>query len=184
MTAMNDKKIYKWLQAWFPELDYKKVPKEKQRRDFEHFKAWMVVEKGGKKTRSFLMSVHPARLQNNTVASSAVLQDLNLNLDKMHFELIQTIQPILVHYELNQQNIGKNYAVHEQAAEMLLSKIYQLLKEKKLKMLLIYADQYYWIAVPEHAEKVNKFCKKFEKQFKADDVRIELFALQDCLQST
>jgi len=181
---MNDKKIYKWLQIWFPELEYKKVPKEKQRRDFAHFKAWMVTEKDSKKTRSFLMSVHPEHIPNNTVASSAVLQDLHIDLDKAHFEIIQSVQPILLHYELNRESIGKNYKVQEQATEKLLSKIYELLKSKQFKMLLIYADQYYWIAVPEHAEKVNKFCKKFEKQFKADDIHIELFSSKDCMQST
>ncbi|RLL50183.1 hypothetical protein D9K79_00020 [Acinetobacter cumulans] len=181
---MNDKKIYKILQEWFPELDFKKVPKESQRRDFEHFKAWMMTEKNKGYTRTYLMALHPEHALESHIHQAAVLQDLALDLEKAQFEIMQAVQPTLYHYEKNKANIGKNYQVQEQVIEMILSKIYERLDAYNFRMLLIYADQYYWIAVPAHAEKLNKFCKKFEKQFKAEQLKIELFSMSDCLQST
>ena len=181
---MDDKKIYKQLQDWFPELNCKKVPKESQRRDFQSFKAWMVTEKNGRQARSYLMPLHPAQPLRHSLGHSAVLQDMRLDLEKAHLEMEQAAQPTLRNYEQHKAEIGKNYSVQEQVAEIVLSEICSLLRQCGCRMLLIYADQYYWIAVPEHAEKVNKFCKKFEKQFKADEVRIELFSVSDCLKST
>ena len=181
---MNDKKIYKILQQWFPELDFKKVPKESQRRDFSHFKAWMMTEKNKAYSRSYLMAVHPEHALDSQIHQAAVLQDLAIDLDKAQFEIMQAVQPMLYHYEKNKDKIGKNYQVQEQVIELILSHIYERLLAHNYKMLLIYADQYYWIAVPEHAEKINKFCKKFEKQFKDEQLKIELFSKSDCLQST
>lgn len=52
-TDMNNKKIYKWLQDYFPELQHRKIPKEKNRRDFDQFKLWLMSEKMDKHSRFF-----------------------------------------------------------------------------------------------------------------------------------
>ncbi len=181
---MDDKKIYKLLQSWFPELQTRKIPKAKNRRDFEQFRLWLIAEKQGKHERAFLMPLNPTQVLENHLANNAVLQDLKLNFAVLQQQLRVQIEPLLAHYAQHKQVIGKYYNVNEQVLEIALREICMQLHGAGSELLVIYAEHPYWIAVPAGAEKIEKFCKKFEKQFKNEQIAIEIFSVADCLKST
>lgn len=180
---MNDKKIYQWLQAWYPELQTRKIPKSKNRRSFEQFGLWLLSEKKERHERTFIMRFDPLNFMEADLARSAVLQDLQINVAQIHQDITQKIHPVYVHYEKSKQLLGKYYNVQEQLAEMILNALCQELSRYQYQLLLICSEQYYWLAVHQDAEKMHKFCKKFEKQFKDEELKIEVYTLQDCLQS-
>lgn len=180
---MNDKKIYQWLQAWYSELQTRKIPKAKNRSSFEQFSLWLLSEKKAQHERSFIMSVDPLNFTEADLAKSAVLQDLQVNIAQMHQDIAKQLQPIYAHYEKSKQLLGKYYNVQEQLAEIILNALCQELSQYNYELLLICSEQYYWLAVHQDTEKIHKFCKKFEKQFKDEELKIEIYSLPDCLQS-
>lgn len=180
---MNDKKIYQWLQAWYPELQTRKIPKAKNRRSFEQFKLWLLAEKEGISERSFLLALDPLKFTEKDLACSAVLQNLNIDFNQIYPQITEQTQPVFAHYESLKNAVSKCYNLQEQVAEIILDELYGLLKQHQHKLLLICAEQYYWMAVHQDVEKIHKFCKKFEKQFKDEELKIEIYALPDCLQS-
>lgn len=177
---MDDKKIYQWLQSWYPELQTRKIPKSKNRRSFEQLSLWLLSEKKAQDERSFIMTFDPLDFTEADLARSAVLQDLQIDTVQMHHDIVKQTQPIYTHYEKSKQLLGKYYNVQEQLAEIILNAIYQELSTYKYELLLICAEQYYWLAVHQDAEKLHKFLKRFEKQFKAEDIAIHHYTFSQC----
>lgn len=177
---MDDKKIYQWLQSWYPELQTRKIPKSKNRRSFEQLSLWLLSEKEEQQERSFIMTFDPLNFTEANLANSAVLQDLDVSISDMYHHIAKQIQPIYSHYEKSKQLLGKYYNVQEQLAEIILNAIYHELSTYKYELLLVCAERYYWLAVHQDAEKLPKFLKKFDKQFKAEDVTIHHYTFSQC----
>ncbi|KAF1027693.1 MAG: hypothetical protein GAK29_00504 [Acinetobacter bereziniae] len=72
---MDDKKIYKILQHWFPELKQRDVPKKKSRQSFEEFLNWIAAEKFGGRFRAYLMKIDRMEFHENQIERSAVFHE-------------------------------------------------------------------------------------------------------------
>jgi hypothetical protein len=178
---MDDKKIFKILQSWFPELAEQSIPKKKYRQTFQQFLAWILPESIAD---HYLMSVVFKSPLDNQLQQSAVLKDLALNFEDIQQNIQNRIQPLYAHYEKHKEVIGKYYNINDQVFDLVLEEICVLLKRHDFALLLIYADATYWMAVPNQDVKIYKFCKSFSKQFKNEGICIEHYTQLDCLRST
>ena len=181
---MDDKKIFKILQHWFPELLERKIPKKKKRKDFKEFLGWLVAEKVANHLRAYMMKIDRHAFHENEIERSAVFQDYNLDSQNLQTTIRQRAKPILAHIEKHKAVIGRYYNVQDQVFDIVFEEILTLLKVHNFELLLIYADDYYWLAVPNEDHKIEKFCKHFNKQFQDEDISIEHYALFDCSRST
>lgn len=181
---MDDKKIFKILQHWFPELLERKIPKKEKRKDFEEFLGWLVAEKVANHLRAYMMKIDRHAFHENEIERSAVFQYYNVDSQNLQTTIRQRAKPILAHFEKHKAVIGRYYNVQDQVFDIVFEEILTLLKVHNFELLLIYADDYYWLAVPNEDHKIEKFCKHFNKQFHDEDISIEHYALFDCSRST
>ncbi|MEG0132130.1 MAG: hypothetical protein RR677_11745 [Acinetobacter sp.] len=181
---MDDKKIFKILQHWFPELLDRKIPKKKKRKDFEEFLGWLVAEKVVNHLRAYVMKIDRHTFHENEIERSAVFQDHHLDSQHIQSTIRLRAKPILEHFEKHKSIIGRYYNVQDQVFDIVFEEILTILKLHNFELLLIYADDYYWLAVPNQDHKIEKFCKHFNKQFHDEDITIEHYALFDCSRST
>ena len=181
---MDEKKIYKILQDWFPELHNRKLPEKDSRGEFSTFLQWIHPEKMANRYRAYLMTVVADSPFEHELEKCALLQNRGLDLLPVHTQIRERVNPLFAHYEKHKAVIGKYYNVMDQAFDIVFEEIVKLLECYNMDLLIIYAEKYHWIAVPEDAEKIEKFCKLFNKQFADLDVSIEHYALFDCSRST
>ncbi|MGA9699801.1 hypothetical protein ACVBEE_00930 [Acinetobacter sp. ANC 3781] len=181
---MNDKKIFKLLQEWFPVLELREIPKKKYRPIFQQFLAWMSAEKLSKHSQAYLMSVDSENPHENGLEQCAILQLMNSDIRLAQQQISNRTIPLCEHYAKHKQVIGKYYNVNTQVFDIVLEEIYELLKSKKLELIIIYAEKTYWMAVPNEDIKIDKFCRAFLKQFKNEGICIEHYIKLDCLRST
>ncbi|WP_425916680.1 hypothetical protein [Acinetobacter sp. TSRC1-2] len=181
---MDDKKIFKLLQEWFPVLELKEIPKKKNRHSFQQFLMWMPAEKVGKHFQTYLMSVDAENPHDNGLERCAVLQHMNIDIGLTQQKIRKRTMPLYQHYEQHKQVIGKYYNVNAQAFDIVFEEIYALLKSQNFELLIIYAETAYWMAVPDQDVKIHKLCKSFSKQFKDEGICIEHYIKLDCLRST
>lgn len=181
---MNDKKIFKLLQEWFPALELREIPKKKYRPIFQQFLAWMSAEKLGKHSQAYLMSVDAENPHENGLEQCAIFQLTNSDIGLAQQQIRKRTTPLYEHYKKHKEVIGKYYNVNAQAFDIVFEEIFTFLESKNLELLIIYADTAYWMAVPNEDVKIHKFCKSFSKQFKDEGICIEHYIKLDCLRST
>lgn len=181
---MDDKKIFKILQRWFPELESRGIPKKGARRNFETFIEWMIPEKLANRYRAYLMKINRHTFQENEIERSAIFQDYHCDHQALQHQIRERAKPLLEHFEKHKEIIGRYYNVQDQIFDLVFEEILTKLKTQNFELLLIYADHYYWLAVPNQDHKIDKFCKHFNKQFQDEDISIEHYALFDCSRST
>lgn len=179
---MDDKKIYKILQHWFPLLRNAEVPKKKDRQSFETFLQWMDAAVFG--NQCYLMKMKPDHFFDNELEKSTIFQDERVDIECLKQKIIAKAQPILEHYEQHKNVIGRYYNVHDQVLDIVLEEILDLAQQYKFELLLIYAEDYYWLLVPDDEAKIEKFCKAFSKQFKHQEIKIEHYEKYQCSRST
>lgn len=181
---MDDKKIFKILQGWFPLLEQREIPKKKHRHFFEQFLAWMAAEKVANHFQAYLMSVDSENPHENGLERCAILQHMNIDMGLTQQKIRKRTTPLYEHYKKHKETIGKYYNVNAQAFDIVFEEIYALLKSQNLELLIIYAEAAYWMAVPNEDVEIHKFCKSFSKQFKDEAICIEHYIKLDCLRST
>ncbi|OTG83140.1 hypothetical protein [Acinetobacter sp. ANC 4648] len=181
---MDDKKIYKLLRHWFPELKKKKLPKKKHRRNFKAFLKWVAVEKVAHQTREYWMKIDRNLYSENGLVSCSVLHDHHADIQAAQTLIRQRAKPLFEHFDQYHAVIGRYYSVYDQVFDIVFEEVLNLVKACGFEMLLIYADHFYWCMVPNNEVLIEKFCKFFEKQFKEDGLSIEHYAVLDCPRST
>lgn len=182
---MDDKKIYKILQMWFPALAQRKLPKKDQRHIFNAFLAWMNGHSDDDPNVRYLMTIHHQHYVQNGLELSALLQKQQVNVVETQQRIYQRVQPIIEHFEQHKAMIGRYYNVQDQIFDLVFEEIKQLLATQEMELLLICTQtDYHWIAVPKDAEKIEKFCHSFEKLFKNEQVSIEQYVVWGCARST
>ena len=181
---MDDKKIFKILQGWFPLLKQRKIPKKKCRTNFQQFLAWIASEKVAQHEHAYLMSVDSENPYENGLEQCAMLQHINIDMGLTQQEIRKRTTPLYKHYETHKAVIGKYYNVNAHVFDIVFEEIYNFLKSQNYELLIIYADTAYWMAVPDEDVKIHKFCKSFSKQFKDEGICIEHYIKLDCLRST
>lgn len=179
---MNDKKIYKILQHWFPLLRNAEMPKKKHRQNFETFVQWMEIATLG--DQCYLMSMKTDHFFENELEKSTVFQDERVDLEVLQKKIATKAQPILEHYAQHQHVIGRYYNVNDQVLDIVLEEILAVAQPLNFELLLIYAERYYWLLVPNDEVKIEKFCKAFNKQFKEHNIVIEHYEHYECSRST
>ena len=184
MDIMDNKKIYKILQEWFPVLAKRKIPKKEHRQVFTHFLAWMLGDKEKQQQAIYLMTIHRDDDTHNGLELCALLQRYGEEVHQTQQRIRQRKAPILAHFEQHKAMIGRYYHVQDQVFDIVFDEMMQLLATKEMELLLIYAQHYHWIAVPKDANKIEKFCHCFNQQFKAEQISIEQYSIFDCARST
>ena len=181
---MDDKKMYKILQMWFPELEKRKIPKKEQRHSFTEFLAWIIGHKEKHQDTRYLMTISRHAYVQNELEKSALLQARAVSVVDIQQRICQRAQPIVEHVEAHKAMIGRYYNVQDQVFDIVFEEITQLLASAQMELLLIYAQDYHWIAVPNDADKIEKFCRYFDKQFKSEQISIEQYSILGCARST
>lgn len=181
---MDDKKIYKILHMWFPELEKCKIPKKDQRHSFSDFLVWMRGNKEKDQHAHYMMTIHRHDYANNELEYSALLQSHATFINDTQQRINQRVSPIFAHFEQHKTMIGRYYNVDDQVFDIVFEEMMHLLRTQNLELLLIYAQDYHWIAVPKDAPKIEKFCRYFDRQFQHEQVSIEQYTLLNCARST
>ena len=176
---MDDKKIYKIMQKWFPEFQDQKIPPKKERFSFENFYVWGQLA-SGEQQPLYLMRIDLLDYLDNGIQQSAVFQRKRVNTALVQTVIAEKVKPLQEHYEKYKQIIGHYYNLNDQIYDVVFEEILKSAKSIGYEMLLIYADSYYWIAVPDDEVRIEKLIKHFEKQFKSEDISIEHYAVLDC----
>ena len=180
---MDDKKIYEFLQDWFPELKQRKIPKKKYRRDYREFSYWMGPIAKGETYRGYLQSIDRQQHFDNGVESCALFQDRNVNAEEMQQRIETRTAPLFEHYEKYQELIGRFYELHSHVYDVVLEEIYNEVRKQEYRMLLIYEMDIVWVAVPDQPEKIKKFLRLFQRQFKDSCPRTEVYERFDLASS-
>lgn len=89
-------KIYQWLQAWYLELQTRKIPEAKNWRSFEQFKLWLLAEKEGDFWVYLLMTLDPLKFAKKNLTYSAVLQSMDIDFNQIYRKIMVQTQPILL----------------------------------------------------------------------------------------
>ncbi|MDM1758015.1 MULTISPECIES: hypothetical protein [unclassified Acinetobacter] len=179
---MDDKKIYKILQHWFPLLKNAEIPKKKYRKNFSDFLQWIKEENFA--TLLYMMKMQPDCLFENEMEQSAVLQDFQIDLTVLKDNIAAKADPILAYFEQHKAVIGRYYDVNEQILDILLEEVLTVAEQIDYQLLLVYAEAYYWLLVPNDEAKIEKFCKSFNQQFKDHNILIEHYERYVCSRST
>lgn len=79
---------------------------------------------------------------------------------------IETRTALFEHYEKYQELIGRFYELHSHVYDVVLEEIYNEVRKQEYRMLLIYEMDIVWVAVPDQPEKIKKFLRLFQRQFK------------------
>lgn len=182
---MDDKKIYQLLQEWFPELNVLKIPPKKMRRDFEVFNDWLsprdITVPSGEdesqeyKYRGYFLSIDRDQHMDNGIETCALFQDLGVDPNEIQNRIELRTDPLFEHYEKFKDLLGDFYALRSHVYDIVLEEIYKQVIKYGYRMLLIYAADQIWIAVPDQPKKIKKFIKLFEKQFKDVHPTIEYY---------
>lgn len=181
---MDDKKIFKILQHWFPELQQRDIPKKKNRKSFDVFLNWLEAEKFGGRFRAYLMKIDRMKFQENEIERSAIFHEYAVDSSNLQTQIRERTKPLFEHYEQHKEVIGRYYNVQDQVYDIVFEEILKVARQHDYELLLIYAEDYHWLLVPNQDHKIEKFCKHFNKQFHDQDVSIEHYALFDCSRST
>ena len=181
---MDDKKIFKILQHWFPALEQRDIPKKKHRKRFVEFLNWIEAEKFGGRFRAYLMKIDRMQFHENEIERCAVFHEYAVDSLGIQTQIRERAKPLFDHYEVHKDVIGRYYNVQDQVYDVVFEEILKQARQHNHELLLIYAEDYYWLIVPNHEYKIEKFCKCFNKQFHDEDVSIEHYALFDCSRST
>ncbi|RZG75596.1 hypothetical protein EXU29_01685 [Acinetobacter wuhouensis] len=182
---MDDKKIYQLLQAWFPELESLKIPKKKMRRDFETFYYWLSPQDITEPTteddlqeykyRGYFLSIDRDQHFDNGIEVCALFQDLNVDVEAIQNRIELRTAPLFEHYEKYKDLIGNFYALRSHVYDIVLEEIYNEVRKHGYRMLLIYASEQIWMAVPDQQKKIAQFIKLFRKQFIGSRPSIEYY---------
>jgi len=181
---MDDKKIFKILQNWFPELEQREIPKRKSRKQFVKFMNWLAAEKSDGYFRAYIMKMDRMKFHQNEIEYSAVFQDQDIDSHHVQTLIYQRTKQLMEHFEKHKNIIGRYYNVEDQVFDIVFEEILKKLKLYDFELLLIYAEDYYWLAVPNEDVKIQKFCKNFNKQYLEENISIEHYELFDCSRST
>ena len=181
---MDNKKIYQMLQQWFPELRQRPLPKKKHREQFEVFINWLYPEKMGGRYSTFLMKINRNEFHENEIERCAIFHEFSTDSSIIQTRIRQRAQPLFEHYEQHKEAIGRYYNVQDQVYDIIFEEILLEARRHQYELLLIYAEDYYWLLVPNHDDEIEKFSRRFNKQFKDEDISIEHYALLDCPWST
>lgn len=189
---MNDKKIFKILQKWFPELKGKELPKKKERRNYEYFYYWLAPteiktpdqpsdpeEYQEKRYRGYLLDIDRQQHFSNGVESSAVFQDYGVDAEAIQNRIEVKTEPLFEHYEKYKDLIGDYYALNSHVIDIVLKEIYGEIKRINHRMILISTLSFDWLAVPDQLEEIEEFIRLFQKQFKNPAPRIEVYEVFD-----
>ncbi len=182
---MDDKKIYQLLQTWFPELELLKIPKKKMRRDFETFYYWLSPQDISEpateddlreyKYRGYFLSIDRDQHFDNGIETCALFQDSNVDVDAIQNRIELRTAPLFEHFEKYKDLIGNFYALHSHVYDIVLEEIYNEVRKQGYRMLLIYASEQIWMAVPDQPKKIQQFMKLFRKQFIGSHPSIEYY---------
>lgn len=179
---MDDKKIYKILQHWFPLLKNADIPKKKHRQNFADFMQWM--KDASFANHSYIMKMQPDCFFENEMQHSTILQDFQIDIARLKKNITAKADPILAHFEQHKAVIGRYYNVNDQILDIVLEEVLTVAEQIQFALLLVYADDYYWCLVPNDEAKIEKFCKSFNKQFKDQNIMIEHYERYICSRST
>lgn len=182
---MNDKKIYQLLQEWYPELESLKIPNKKFRRNFNNFCEWLspkrieqpVGEDGVQeyKYRGYFLSIDRNQHFENGIENCALFQDLNVDVNEIQNRIELRTEPLFEHFEKYKDLIGNFYALRSHVYDIVLEEIYNEVIKHGYRMLLIYAADQTWMAVPDDAKKIDKFITLFRNQFLDSNPTIEFY---------
>lgn len=170
---MDEKKIYKILQTWFPVLEQQKIPIKELRRNYPNFVNWLSYKEFSDSTHAYLMVLHSQLNHAYILEKSTVFQNSEINLDEISSRIQTRLSPLLEHYEKYQSVIGRYYIVQEQINDIVMEEIYHAAQSIDYAVLLIHGHESYWLLVPDDEVKINKFCLRFNKQFKHEAHHIE-----------
>lgn len=181
---MSDKRIYRLLQEWFPELLTVKIPKKNIRRDFDAFCDWMAPKRITVSTdegdhqyryRGYFLGIDRSQHFDNGIETCALFQDFNVDVNEIQNRIERRTEPLFEHYEKYKKLIGDFYAIHSHVYDVVLEEIYNEVRKHGYRMLLIYAADQMWLAVPDQPKKIEQFIELFRKQFKGMSLSIEYY---------
>ncbi|MFU9046823.1 hypothetical protein ACNAUY_10595 [Acinetobacter tibetensis] len=171
---MNEKKIYKQLRKWFPELKQHPLPKKKYRAKAEHFLAWLNAQEN-EQTFEYLIALNIHQYLENGLATHPVFQHMITEIEMVQAQIQSRADPILKHYEQFEHVIGRFYRVQDQILEIILDEIYKFLKSQNFALLLLWGEEHYWLAVPNQSKKIEAFCALFNQQFDGAGLTVEKY---------
>lgn len=171
---MNEKKIYKQLRKWFPELKQKPLPKKKHRAKAEHFLTWLTAQEN-EQAFEYLMALNIHQYLENGLAEHPIFQHMTTEIEMVQVQIQSRADPILKHYEQFEHVIGRFYQVQDQILEIILDEIYKFLKSQNFALLLLWGEGYYWLAVPNQSKKIKEFCELFNHQFDEAGLKVEKY---------
>lgn len=180
---MGNKKMYRMLQHWFPELLSQALPPSVQRDQYAIFLEWLCL-KVSSPERCYTMYLDPQHYYENGLSRSAILQDHHIDVAQVQALIRERITPLFRHYEQHKQVIGQHCDLRSQVYDIVLQEISKLLKSLNYELLLLCAADYHWMAVPNQAEEIDQFCRLFEKQFKHAHKNIEHYQPENWVWST
>lgn len=181
---MDDKKIFKILQYWFPELTQQKIPKKDNRHIFQQFSHWLMIAEENVQSYKYLMHFNGESSDDHQLQHCMILKQLSVDSSIIQQRIQAKIAPLRLHYEKHKDIIGQYYNLNDQIFDLVFEEISALLTLQAHELLIIYAEQIYWMAVPDQQVKIRKFCKYFNKQFKSEGICIEHYTKIDGLRST
>ena len=171
---MNEKKIYKQLRKWFPELKQKPLPKKKHRAKAEYFLTWLNTQEN-EQTFEYLIALNRHQYLENGLAEHPFFQHMTTEIEMVQAQIQSRADPILKHYEQFEHAIGRFYRVQDQILEIILDEIYGFLKSQNFALLLLWGKEHYWLAVPNQSKKIKEFCELFNQQFDEADLKVEKY---------
>lgn len=171
---MNEKKIYKQLTKWFPELKQNPLPKKKHRAKAEHFLTWLNSQES-EQAVEYMMGLNIHQYLENGLAEHPFFQHMTTEIEMVQAQIQSRADPILKHYEQFEHVIGRFYRVQDQILEIILDEIYKFLKSQNFALLLLWGIEHYWLAVPNQPKKIEVFCELFNRQFDEAGLKVEKY---------
>ena len=171
---MNEKKIYKQLKKWFPQLKENPLPKKKHRARAEYFLTWLnTVESDEQFECLIALNIH--QYLENGLSGHSIFQHMTTEIEMVQAQIQMRADPILKHYEQFEHVIGRFYKVQDQILEIILDEIYKFLKTQNYALLLLWGKDHYWLAVPNQPKKIEAFCEQFNQQFDEAGLKVEKY---------
>ncbi|TCM68350.1 hypothetical protein EC844_10553 [Acinetobacter calcoaceticus] len=176
---MGSKRMYKILKQWFPALSQQHIPEKRQRVEYDIFLNWLQLNTAQHVMANYLMRLDQQHHLNNGLEQSALLKHYAIDTQVTQRKITQRSTPLCQHYAEFKEVMGIHCNLQAQLYEIVLDEIFQLLQSLDHELLLIYSNEYQWMAVPNNQELIDEFCYLFEKHFKHLDLNIEHYQPQN-----
>lgn len=170
---MDSKKIYLILQHWFPKLNQYDLPPRAMRGSYDVLLRWLQPDAEALAATHFLMNIQSTQDQKYGLFDSALLRDNPSELAQTLSNIQVKIVGIAQYYQQHQAQMGRHCCMQGQIYQAILAEIYLLLQRLNYELLLISAEQYHWLAVPDNQDLIDSFCYCFTRLFAAEGYSIE-----------